>query len=62
MKKTMKKIIKLLLAAVMMCNIVFAEGDFVYNGEVPLFSENFDSAPASGVPGVGVGTLDGMFL
>ena len=59
MKKTMKRIIKLLLAAVMMCNIVFAEGDFVYNGEVPLFSENFDSASAPGVPGVGVGTLDG---
>ena len=60
MKKTIKRITAALAASLMLCGSVFAEGNFTYQGESPLFSENFNSqTAASNSSGAAVEKLDG---
>ncbi len=51
MKKTIKQITAALAAAVMLSGSVFAEGNFTYSGENPLFSEDFNSKTTASLSG-----------
>ena len=60
MKKTIKRITAALAASIMICSSAFAEGNFAYQGDSQLFSENFDSqTAASNSSGAVVEKLDG---